>query len=156
MKIEKVGLIEKNVISGTTKSLTNKQKLKLADKMFKDMYQGKVLTYKKLKEEMFVCVNKKSRINYSTHKNKERNKAHIAKLEIAADGQFIAFVSNPEYTYSKNEKKNGKSANHKKNQEYHYFIKEVYIDEELYKVLINVQETTSGKYIIYHIEMLKK
>lgn len=155
MKIEKAGVIEKYVISETTKKLTNKEKLKLADKMFKDLYQGKTLTYKRLNKDMFVYVNKNTRHNFSTHKKQEKNKAHLAKLEIACDGKFIEFVSNPKYDYSKAEKKAGKSKNHKKNQKYHYFLKEVYIDDELYKVLINVREATSKKCIIYHVEMLK-
>ena len=59
MVIKKVNLIERYVISDSTKKLTNKEKRDLADRMFKEKYQGKILSYKKWKKNyLYVSIRK--------------------------------------------------------------------------------------------------
>ena len=155
MEIIQINPIERYIISDETKKLTNKQKRDLADKMFKEKYQGKILTYEKMKEEMFVKINKKTRHNFSAHMKRERIKDHRKKTEIAADGQYLKFISNPSFIGSKNEAKPDQSKDHKGNAKYYYFIKEVLIDDEKYKVLINVVEREKNRYYIHFVEMIK-
>ena len=155
MEIIKVNPIERYIISDETKKLTNKQKRGLADKMFKEKYQGKTLTYEKMKEEMFVKINKKTRHNFVAHMKREKIKDHRKKIEIAADGQYLEFIGNPSFISSKNETKPDQSKGHKGNTKYYYFIKEVMIDDEKYRVLINVVEREKNKYYIHSVEMIK-
>lgn len=155
MEIIQVNPIERYIISDETKKLTNKQKRALADKMFKEKYQGKTLTYKKLEKEMFVKINRKTRNNFPAHMKREKLKSHRKKIEIAADGQYLEFISNPSFVGSKKEVKPNQSKEHKGNSEYYYFAKEVMIDEAEYKVLINVAEREKGKFYIHFVEMIK-
>lgn len=153
--IKKIGEIEQYIISDETKKLTNKQKMELAEKMFKEKYQGKVLTYKKLEDEMFVIINRTTRKNFPSHMKREGHRIHNLKLSIACQGHYIELIKSPQYYKSLHEKKKNQSEIHSKTKMYHYFGKQVLIDRELYTVLINVAEKNNGKYYIHFVEIMK-
>lgn len=153
--ITKIGEIECYKISEETAGLTNKQKMEMAEKMFKEKYQGKLLSYKMLEKELFVKVNRMTRGNFSSHMKKEGISNHKVKVAIAADGKYIDLISNPNYSKSMSERKTGKSKHHKEKQMYHYFLKDVIIDDSLYSVIINVMEKENHMFYVYYVEIKK-
>lgn len=115
MDVKKVEIIEKYVISEGTRKLTHKQKIKAAEDMFKEKYQGKILPYKVLEKDMFVKINSKTRQNFSAHLKREGNKAHYDKLSATSDGNYIKMISNPTYEKTLKEKNLIKVRDTKKN-----------------------------------------
>lgn len=121
--------------------------------MFKEKYQGKTITYKKLEESLFIKINKYTRNNFSAHKNREKNQSHTAKLELAADGHYLNALENAEYGYELKEKKKNQSQNHKSSNKYYYFYKVVMIDDIFYRLIINVQETNNKNCFIHFVKI---
>lgn len=151
MDIKKIGYIEEYTISDSVKKLSKKEKRLLANKIFKEKYQGKVLTYQALKKAMFVRINSDTRASFKKPKRNENNKKYVKKIEITADRKLLELIDNPLYVGKLDEKKSGQSIRHKEGQIYHYFVKKVYIDGELFELLIDVRQRTDGTNIVHDV-----
>ena len=151
MDIKKIGYIEEYTISDSVKKLSKKEKRLLANKIFKEKYQGKVLTYQALKKAMFVIINSDTRLSFKKPKRNERRRSYNKKIEITADNKLLKLIQSPLYVNSKAETKQGQSTRHKEGQIYHYFVKKVCIDGELFNLLINVRQRTDGTNIVHDV-----
>lgn len=67
---------------------------------------------------------------------------------------FISFIENATYNYSKDEEgKPGKA--HKGVKEWHYFNKTIHTDKGIFEITINVRDKGKNKYI-YEVSLIKK
>ena len=83
----------------------------------------------------------------------KKNQAHIAKLELAANGHYLEALENAKYGYEQKEKKKYQSNNHKRTNKYYYFYKDIMIDEVFYRLIINVQEKIDKKCYIHFVKI---
>lgn len=151
MEIKKIGYIEEYTISDPVKKLSKREKKELANKIFRKKYQGKILTYNKLQKAMFVRINSDTRRSFLKTKSSENSRGYNKKIELTADKKLLKLLDDPLYVYSKSEKKVGQSVRHKDGQIYHYFVKKVYIDGELFNLVIDVRQRLDGKNIVHDV-----
>ena len=131
-------------ISETTKNLTNKEKRNLAVNNIKELLGKKTIIFDNGSETAEAKLDKvflKKNIYGDNQTN--RKKVFKNKINIFADGDTMNLLSNAAYD-SKSKDKDNKHKGAVK--EWEYYNKEVWIDNNLFDVLINVQERSTGKY----------
>ena len=132
-------------ISETTKNLTNKEKRNLAVNNIKELLGKKTIIFDNGSETAEAKLDKvflKKNIYGDNQTN--RKKVFKNKINIFADGDTMNLLSNAAYD-SKSKDKDNKHKGAVK--EWEYYNKEVWIDNNLFDVLINVQERSTGKYV---------
>lgn len=156
MELKLLNTIEVYEISDGVKTLSKKEKLKLANKLFKEMYQKKEITLQFLNKENFVKINADTRLRFMARSRKEEYREFQKRVEMVADGKYENFIKNSEYRRSQKEAKPGQDEGHIKGQTYHYFYKTIMIDSEEYEVVIDVKERIDGTLIVHQTSLHKK
>ena len=155
-----VRLIEEYSIRPEIKELTKKERFDLIDKMFKERYQGRVISYEVLEKEMFAKITAKTRMHFGAFDKKSGGGSYvydgyIAKLNIAADGQLIDLVSNCEYKRSGEEMKSDQNNFHRNTKRWHYFGKDIMFEGDRYRVQVDVRENVNGDLTIYNVGLAR-
>ena len=137
-------------ISKTTKELTNKERRNLAVANIKELLGKKTVLFDNGNEKIEAKLDKvflKKNIygdNQTARKSVFKN-----KINIFADGDTINLLSNSAYDSKSKDKDNKHKGAVKK---WEYYNKEVWIDNNLFDILINVQERETGKYV-YNVKL---
>ena len=132
-------------ISKTTKELTNKERRNLAVANIKELLGKKTVLFDNGNEKIEAKLDKvflKKNIygdNQTARKSVFKN-----KINIFADGDTINLLSNSAYDRTSKDKDNKHKGIVKV---WEYYNNEVWIDNNLFDVLINVQERNTGKYV---------
>ena len=112
-------LIEEFILKPEIKSLSKEELYKLLDRLFKEEYQGKVVTYKMLESDLFVKTNCVTRENFNFMKSGSSFKGFLTKLRISASGGYVPLISNCEYIESADENKPNQNKFHKNTLKWH-------------------------------------
>lgn len=156
MELKLINHIEVYEISDGVKKLSKKEKLKLANELFKERYQKKIITLQFLSEEHFVRINADTRLHFSFKNRKEEYNEYFKRIEMAADGKFNNLILNSKFKKTTKESKVGQNERHLDGQHYHYFSKSIIIDDEEYDVIIDVKERNDGIFLIHQTTLLRK
>ena len=156
MELRLINHIEVYEISDGVKKLSKKEKLKLANELFKERYQKKIITLQFLSEEHFVRINADTRLHFSFKNRKEEYSEYFKRIEMAADGKYKHLILNSKYEKSTIESKVGQNEKHLEGQKYHYFSKLIIIDGEEYEVIIDVKERNDGIFLVHQTSLRKK
>lgn len=156
MNLIKVGEIEVYSSNELSKNLTRKQKEELINKLFKEKYQGKEISYFLNKNEIKAVINKFTRKNFliSKHGGKENETMSElkAKENIVISNGLDPLIYNFNFKARRKDNKTIKTEKHNENVNWLYFIKQIIFDNILYNVIIDIREN-NGKYFIYHIKI---
>ena len=142
-----------------TVSMTKKEKIEYVSNLFKEKYQGMSIAFnypEELENKDFdkeTIINGTSKRNF-LHKNKiETYTGYGNKLNIGIEKDLIKFLKDSNYAYSLNEKKKEQNAIHKNTEKWHYFNKVILIDEEIYRVNIDVRENTRKETYLHKVRL---
>lgn len=147
-------LIEEFVIRPEIKALSKDERLKLLDRLFKEEYQGKVVTFNMLEKELFVKTTAVTRAHFGIFRKGSSFKGFMTKLNISASGGYVPLISNCEYVDSKDETKSSQNKFHRNTLKWHYFAKEILCEGERFQVQIDVRESKKHEYIVYSVGMM--
>lgn len=146
-------LIEEFTIKPEVKAMSKHERLNLLDRLFKEEYQGKVVSFKMLEEELFVKTSKVTREHFGIFQKGGSFKGFVTKLNIGASGDYVPLISNCEYVRSSNEKKPKQNSFHRNTLCWHYFAKEILCEGEKFSVQIDVRESKQHECIVYNVGM---
>lgn len=135
--------------------LTKKDRVNLLDELFKSEYQGKLVTYKMLEDDLFAKTNAVTRRHFSIKGPHSSYKGHNAKIKIGASGDYIDLISNASYSHSDIEKKETQNNFHKNTLNWHYFRKIILCEDEYYQVTIDVHESKQHEFTVYNVSLME-
>lgn len=146
-------LIEEFTIKPEIKALSRSERLDLLNQLFKNEYQGKVVSFKMLEKELFVKTTAVTRSHFGIVPRNGSFKGFMTKLNISAGGDYLPLISNSEYVRSADEKKSKQNSFHRNTRRWHYFEKEILCEGEKFKINIDVRESKKQEYIVYNVGM---
>ncbi len=146
-------IIERFDIKPEVKKMSKKKLLQLLNNLFKEEYQGKTVTYAMLEKEYFVKITAKTRIHFGFKNKSASYKGHQTKLHIGASGDYMALISNCEYTHSADEKKREQNVFHENTEKWHYFSKTILCEGTYYQVVVDVNENKSNELMVYNVSL---
>ena len=150
-----VRLIEEFRVKPEILKMSKKERVDLLNKVFREEYQGKTVTYEMLEEELFCAITAKTRLRFAVFNKGGSFPGFMAKLNIAADGSLIPLISNCEYLNSSDEEKSDQNDFHNKTQKWHYFGKEIIFENERFFVQIDVRENDRNNYLVYNVSLTR-
>lgn len=122
----------------------------------KKEYVGKEISYFLNDLEIKAVINSKTRNNFfiRTHKGKyyENNNEYNVKLNLVYTKNYLKILNNLKYVSTKSDYKSYKNRNHNIKIRWIYFSKKIYVNEELYEVVVDIQNKDK-KYIIYNLKI---
>lgn len=146
-------LIEEFTIKPEVKAMSKNERLTLLDRLFKEEYQGKVVTFNMLEKELFVKTSKVTREHFGIFQKGNSFKGFVTKLNISASGDYIPLISDCEYVRSADEKKKAQNQFHRNTLRWHYFSKEILCEGEKFRVQVDVRESKQHECIVYNVGM---
>ncbi|MBQ8248128.1 MAG: hypothetical protein IJZ42_13450 [Lachnospiraceae bacterium] len=156
MKIDDVferKVIEKFDIKPEVKKLNKKQLLDLLNRLFREEYQGKTVSFAMLERELFVKTTAKTRLHFGFRNNKASFKGHKIKLLLGASGEYLSLISNLQYSHSEKDKKPDQSSIHRNTKGWHYFTKMILCENTYYQVMVDVNESKSNELTVYNVSL---
>lgn len=146
-------LIEEFTIKPEVKAMSKHERLQLLDRLFKEEYQGKVVTFNMLEKELFVKTTIVTREHFGIFQKGSSFKGFLTKLNISASGDYIPLISDCEYVRSSDEKKKSQNKFHRNTLCWHYFTKEILCEGEKFKVYVDVRESKQHECVVYNVGM---
>ncbi len=142
-----------------TLSMTKKEKIKFVEAAFDKGYRKMNIEFSYPEENEFDDVEKKAKINRTTRENftyrdkKEKHLAYKNKLNIGVEKDLIEFLEDSNYEHSKEEVKEN-NALHRATKKWHYFNKNIIVDDSIYKVNIDVRQGFDNKTYLHKVRLL--
>ena len=146
-------VIEKYDIKPEIKKLTKKELLELLNRLFREEYQGRTVTYEIMEKEFFVKTTAKTRMHFGFRDKKTPFKGHMTKLFLGAGGEYMSLIENCEYSHSEKEKKKDQNSMHKNTDAWHYFTKTILCENTYYRVMVDVNESQTRGMVVYNVSL---
>lgn len=146
-------VIEKYTIKPEVKKLPKKKLLDLLDKLFREEYQGKTVSYEMLEKEFFVKTTAKTRMHFGFRTPKASFKGHIMKILLGASGEYLSLIKDCQYSHSAKDKKADQNNLHKNTDNWHYFTKTILCEDTYYRVMVDVNESKSKGMVAYNVSL---
>ena len=144
-------VIEKYDIKPEVKKMNKKELLNLLNRLFREEYQGKTVSFAMLERELFVRTTAKTRMHFGYKNKKTHPKGHQTKLYLGASGEYFSLISNCEYSHSEKDKKPDQNALHQNTKEWHYFTKTILCENTYYRVMVDVNESKQNELIVHNV-----
>ena len=148
--------IERFYVSDETKRLSADEKVEKIKSFFQQTFQRNTVRFDMDGTSILVITNQDTRKNFFWKKNDIRKAEHIAKRNIAAEGQYWSLIANAKYLFSSEEEKRHHSNLHKNTVMWHYFMKPIVYEGAKYHVVIDVREDKQQRFLIHNISLRYK
>lgn len=150
------------VFDDATKQMTKKEKINYINKLFSEKYQGMQVKLTYPETNTFAEKDRVANINRTTnhhfkHMDKiESSKSYKNKLNLGVEKDLISLIETSLYIRTKDEVKPGQNYIHQKTAMWHYFNKLMFIDSELYNMVIDVREDFNRGTFVHKIRLEEK
>ena len=154
--------IDVMVFDASTKDMTKKEKINYINKLFSEKYQGMKVKLTYPETNTFAGKDRVANINRTTnhhfkHMDKiESSKSYKNKLNLGVEKDLISLIETSLYIRTKDEVKPGQNYIHQKTAMWHYFNKPMFIDSELYNMVIDVREDFNRGTFVHKIRLEEK
>lgn len=154
--------IDVMVFDASTKDMTKKEKINYINKLFSEKYQGMKVKLTYPETNTFAGKDRVANINRTTnhhfkHMDKiESRKSYKNKLNLGVEKDLISLIETSVYIRTKDEVKPGQNYIHQKTAMWHYFNKPMFIDSELYNMVIDVREDFNRGTFVHKIRLEEK
>lgn len=149
-------LIEHYYLPKDLNKLTLKEKEIYVNELFKKEYVGKEITYFLNEKEIKALITTKTRNNFLIRKHRgkinENKKEYAIKINLAYKNKYLDLLKNSKFIFKGNDYKSYYNRNHNKQTFWLYFKKSIYINNDLFVAIIDIQNK-NNKYIIYNLKI---
>lgn len=143
-----------------TTNMSIKEKISFIEDIFSNMYQSLNVPFDYPEEKQFINIEQEAIINMNSKKNyvyKDRLETYRGsknKLNIGVEMNLINFLKTSNYEHSLNETKPTQNKIHRNTKNWHYFNKKVLIDDQIFKVNIDVREDFKNNTYLHKVRLL--
>lgn len=151
--------LEVLIFEEETKELSRKEKLNIINEKFSKEYQGKLVNFDYPDTVEFQDLNKAANINKFTrehykHKDMlESRAAYNNRLNIGVEQSLPLFLEDAKYIKSSAEEKAEQNSTHKNTKQWHYFEKNIVIDNDVCTLLLDIREDFKNNTYIHKIRL---